>query len=94
MSCLNFKDTNAPDNKGTIKSLEDLHQKKNDPFVIFSNDTASIVFQFCKKYVNEQFITFKKHTVAEPSKMNPDHLLHSLQRTASDQSESALKSLA
>ena len=58
-----------------------------------TDNVASKANQFSDNIVNEQLKTFSKYTAAGPSKMYPEHLLHAVECTAPDYSESALKAI-
>ena len=74
----------APVNKATLDSLKKLHPPEEKPIVV--QNFSSQAYQFSEKRVSEQLKLFSRFTAAGPSKMFPEHLLHAVQCTASDQS--------
>ena len=83
----------APNNRGTLKALEELHPKEVPPTLLQPDNVASSAYQFSDNIVFEQLKTFSQYTAAGPSKMYPEHLLHAVECTAPDHSESALKAI-
>ena len=83
----------APNSRATLKALEELHPKEAPPTLLQPDNVASSAYQFSDNIVFEQLKTFSKYTAAGPSKMYPEHLLHAVECTAPDHSESALKAI-
>ena len=83
----------APQYRATLKALEELHPKEAPPTLLQPDNVASSAYQFSDKIVFEQLKTFSKHTAAGPSKMYQEHLLHAVECTAPDHSESALRAI-
>ena len=81
----------APVNKATLDSLKKLHPTEEKPIVV--QNFSSQAYQFSEENVLEQLNSFSRFTAAGPSKMFPEHLLHAVQCTASDQSQVALRVL-
>ena len=81
----------APLNKATLDSVKKLHPTKRTPIVVQS--FSSQAYQSSEENVSEQLNSFSRFTAAGPSKMFPEHLLHAVQCTASDQSQIALRVL-
>ena len=81
----------APVNKATLDSLKKLHSPEDKPIVV--QNFSSQAYQFSDENVSEQLNSFSRFTAAGPSKMFPEHLLHAVQCTASDQSQIALRVL-
>ena len=84
----------APNSRAILKALEELHPKEVPPTLLQPDNVASSGYQFSDNLVFEQLKTFIKYTAASPSKMYPEHLLHAVECTAPDHSESALKAIA
>ena len=74
-----------------LDSLKKLHPLEEKPIVV--QNFSSQAHQFSDENVLEQPNSFSRFTAAGPSKMFPEHLLHAVQCTASDQSQIALKVL-
>ena len=81
----------ASNSRATLKALEELHPKEVPPTLLQPDNVASSAYQFSDNIVFEQLKTFNKYTAAGPSKMYPEHLLHSVECTAANHSESTLK---
>ena len=83
----------APNSRATLKEIKELHPKEAPPTLLRPHNVASIAYQFSDNIVFDQLKTFSKYTAAGPSKMFPQHLLHAVECTAPDHSESALKAI-
>ena len=83
----------APNSRATLKALDELHPKEAPPTLLQPDNVASSAYQFSDNIVFEQLKTFSKYSAAGPSKMYPEHLLHAVECTAPDHSESALKAI-
>ena len=81
----------APVNKETLDSLKKLNSPEEKPIVV--QNFSSQAYQFSDEIVSEQLNSFSGFTAAGPSKMFLENLLHAVQCTASDQSQSALRVL-
>ena len=79
----------APVNKATLDGLKKLHPTEGKPIVV--QIFSSQAYHFSEEKVSEQFNSFSGFTAAGPSKMFPEHLLHDVQCTASDQSQIVLR---
>ena len=78
-------------NKTTLDSLKKLHPPEEKPIVV--QIFSSRAYQFSEENVLEQLNSFSRFTAAGHSKMFPEHLLHAVQCTDSDQSQIALRVL-
>ena len=67
------------------------HPPGEKPIVV--QNFSSQAYQFSEENVSEQLNLFSRFTAAGTSKMFPEHLLHAVQCTASDQSPIALRVL-
>ena len=83
----------APNSRSTLKALKELHLKEAPPTLLQKDSVASSAYQFSENIVFKQLKTFSQYTAAGPSKMYPEHLLHAVECTALDHSESALKAI-
>ena len=83
----------ALDSRGTLKALEELHLKEAPPTLLQTFNVTSSAYQFSDNIVFEQLKVLSKYTAAGPSKMYPEHLLHAVECTAPDHSESTLKAI-
>ena len=81
----------APVNKGTLDSLKKLHPTEGKPIVDQSFSLQA--YKFSGENNSEKLNLFSRFTAAGPSKMFPEHLLHVVQCTTSDQSQVALRIL-
>ena len=82
----------APDNRKTLIELKKLHPEGNailEPL----EDYSCGAYQFDEGKVVLQLQSFSKFTAAGPSKMYPEHLLHAINCSISDQSKRAMNSL-
>ena len=82
----------APDNRKTLIELKKLHPEENEilePLEYYSCEA----YQFDEGKVLLQLQPFSSFTAAGPSKMYPEHLLHALNCSISDQSKRAMNSL-
>ena len=82
----------APDNRKTVIELKELHPEENEilePLENYSYDA----YQFNEGKVLLQHQSFSKFTAAGPSNMYPEHLLHAINFSFSDQSKRAMNSL-
>ena len=84
-------DVFAPVNKAILDNLKKLHPPEEKPIVV--QNFSSQAYQFSEENVSEQLNLFPRFTAAGPSKGFPEHLLHAVQCTASDQSQIALRVL-
>ena len=83
----------APNSKATLKALEELHPKEVNRTLLQTDNVASSANQFSDNIVYEQLKTSSKYTAAGPSKMYLEHLLHALECSVPDHSESAPKAI-
>ena len=76
-----------------MKEIKELHPKEAPPTLLRPHNVASSAYQCSDNIVFEQLKTFSRYTAAGPSRMFSEHLLHAVECTAPDHSESALKAI-
>ena len=82
----------APHNRKTFIELKKLHPEENEILEPLE-DYSCEAYQFDEGKVLLQLQFVSKFTAAGPSKMYPEHLLHAINCSISDQSKRAMNSL-
>ena len=82
----------APDSRKTLIELTKLHREENE-ILQPMEDYSCEAYQFDKGKVLLQLQSFSNFTATGPSKMYPEHLLHAINCSVSDQSKRTMISL-